>query len=74
MSVNLNEPISKSMIVEVNEGMRLIINLSERVIMNTSVGINLNECSSMIRYMNVSAYINLLISPSGSKNMNMCVL
>ncbi len=53
--------------------MCLIVNLSERVIMNVSVSINSNDGSSMISYMNISVCVNFLMSQSGSKNMNMCV-
>ncbi len=38
-----------------------------------SVSISLNEISGMIRCMNISVRMNLLMSPSGSKNVNMCM-
>ncbi len=51
--------------------MSLIVNLSERVIMNISVCISLNESSSMISFMNTSVCMNLQGSPRRSKSNNM---
>ncbi len=47
------------------------MNLSARVVTNMSVSIRLNESSSLIRYMNIRKCMNLLMSWSGSKNMNL---
>ncbi len=73
VNMSLNKTLSKSITVWLYADISLIVNLSDRVIMNMSVSINLNGGSSMIRYMNISMYMNLLMSLSGSKNMKMCV-
>ncbi len=73
LTVCLNETTSKNMFVGVDAGMYLIVNLSEKVIINMSVSINLNKGSIMITYMNIGMCMNLPMSRSESKNMNECV-
>ncbi len=61
------------MIVWVDAGMRLMVNLSERAITSHECKCKFEWGFCMIGYMNISVCMNLLLSLSGSKNMNMCV-